>query len=155
MVYDWKTPIYKVSAQTAGEHIEHLDEIYGEVTPQILLDDSRPEDAVLHSCYEWDDGKAAERYRLHQSKMIIGNLVCVSVDDSKEYPTEPVRAFVSVNDRNDKAKYRPITVALSDEDTKNKVLENAYKELEMFQKKYKDLIDVEKVIRDFLMKIAN
>ena len=155
MVYEWKVPLYKVSAQEAGDHIEKLDRIHGEVTPQILLDDSRPEDALLHPCYEWDDEKAAEKYRLHQSKMIIGNLVCVSVNDDDQTLPEPVRAFISVNDRNEKAKYRPTVIALSDAEMKKKAFENAERELEMFQKKYKDLIDVEKILRDFIWKIAN
>ena len=153
MVYEWKTPLYKVSAQTAGEHIEKLDRIHGEVTPQILLDDSRPADAVLHSCYEWDDEKAAERYRLHQSKMIIGNLVCVSINDTDKLP-EPVRAFVTVNARNEKASYRPTVIALSEENARTKVLENATKELESFQRKYAALLDVAAFLEDFAQKIA-
>ena len=155
MVYEWKVPLHKVSAQEAGDHIEKLDRIHGEVTPQILLDDSRPENALLHPCYEWDDEKAAEKYRLHQSKMIIGNLVCVSVSDADQTLPEPVRAFISVNDRNEKAKYRPTVIALSDAEMKKKAFENAERELEMFKKKYKDLIDVEKILRDFIWKIAN
>ena len=154
MVYEWKTPLYKVSAQTAGEHIEELDRLHGEVTPQILLDDSRPEDAVLHSCYEWDDTKAAERYRLHQSKMIIGNLVCVSIND-KDKLQEPVRAFITVNARNEKASYRPTIIALSEDEARAKVLDNATKELESFKRKYEALLDVAEFLKDFAQKIAS
>ena len=157
MVYEWKTPLYKVSAQTAGEHIEELDATYGEVTPRILLEDSRPDDALLHPLYEWDDEKAAEKYRLHQSKNILGNLVIVSVSDNQnqENEIEPVRAFVSVNDRNEKASYRPTVVAMSDEETKYQVLKNASAELKMFERKYRNLLDVGELLKNFLRGLAS
>lgn len=150
MVYKWKVPLYKtVSAQQAGEHIEELDRIHGEVTPQILLDDSRPEDAVLHPCYEWDDSVAAEKYRLHQSKKIIGNLVVVSVSDGKKEEEVPcVNAFVTVKDRNEKASYRPTIVALSNDEMKDQVTKNAVVELKMFKNKYDGLVDFAAVIKE-------
>ena len=152
MVYEWKTPVFsKVSAQTAGEHIEKLAEQHGEVTPKLLLEDSRPKKAVLHPLYEWDDTKAAEKYRLHQSKLIIGNLVIVSVtSEDPQMPPVPVRAFVSVNYRNEKASYRPTLIALSEEATKEKVIANAMSELRSFEQKYTGLIDTEAVIREYL-----
>lgn len=152
MVYQWKTPVFsKVSAQTAGEHIEKLSEEHGEVTPKLLLEDSRPKNAVLHPLYEWDNKKAAEKYRLHQSKLIIGNLVVVSTtSEDPQIPLVPVRAFVSVNDRNEKASYRPTLIALSEEATKEKIIANALSELRSFEQKYKGLIDTEAVIRQYL-----
>ena len=155
MVYQWKTPVFsKVSAQTAGEHIEELDREYGEVTPSLLLEDSRPETAVLHPLYEWNDEKAAEKYRLHQSKMIIGNLVVVRIDEQSEIPKVPVRAFVSVNDRNEKASYRPIVSVLADEASREQILANALTELRMFKSKYEAILDVAETLRDFANKIA-
>ena len=152
MVYQWKTPVFsKVPAQTAGEHIEALSERDGEVTPKSLLEDSRPADAVLHPLYEWDDGKAAEKYRLHQSKLIIGNLEIISVQHEElSIPPTPIRAFVSVNERNEKASYRPTLIALSEEETRKKVIENAKRELASFDAKYKGLIDTVAVISEFL-----
>lgn len=151
MVYKWKVPLYKaVSAQQAGERIEELDRIHGEVTSQILLDDSRPEDAVLHPCYEWDDSVAAEKYRLHQSKKIIGNLVVVSVSEENIDSEEPphINAFVTVNERNEKASYRPTTIALSDENMKEQILKNATAELRMFKAKYDGLVDFATLIKE-------
>lgn len=154
MTYKWKTPVYsKVSAQTAGEHIEELERQLGEVTPKILLDDSRPVDAVLHSLYEWDDTEAAEKWRLQQSKNIIGNLVIVSVENLGEI-NEPVRAFVSVSNRNEKASYVSTVTALSNEETRQRVLKNAEAELHMFTQKYKELLDVASLLEAELQKLT-
>lgn len=150
MVYSWKVPVYKVSAQQAGEHIEELDRIHGEVTPQILLDDSRPTDAVLHPCYEWDDSIAAEKYRLHQSKKIIGNLVIVSVSKNKDDAEKETRvnAFVSIKERNESASYRPTVMALSNSNMKAQVVKNAVAELRMFKAKYNGIVDFESIIKE-------
>ena len=90
-VYKWRNAYGKVSAQTAGEEIEKLCDIHGEVTPKILLDKSRPEEAALHKCYEWDDSKAAEAHRLWRSRQIIGNIILVKHEEQQIQ--EPVRAF--------------------------------------------------------------
>lgn len=152
VAYDWKTPIFsKVSAQTAGEHMEELEEKFGEVTPQILLEDSRPDDAVLHPLYEWDDPKAAERWRLHQSKMIMGNLIVVSVN--KKALQEPVRAFFTVSSGNEQGSYNHICTIVSNEDKKKQVLSNAMRELDMFNRKYQNLLDVTDVLTQFVRKL--
>ena len=155
MVYKWKTPVYsKVSAQVAGEHIEELEKEHGEVTPQILLDDSRPEDAVLHCLFEWDDTAAAEKWRIQQSKNIVGNLVAVSVESSDSEDGE-VRAFVNINNRNEKASYISTVTALSNKETKQRVLRNAEIELEMFTKKYSGLINVASILEEALRKLTS
>lgn len=151
-IYKWKNPIYSVPAQDAGERIEELNKIHGEVTPQIMVDDARPESAVLHPCYEWDDSKAAEKYRCHQSKKIIGNLHVVRIADARKEVS--VRGFVSINGRNEKASYRPFVVAMSEEKTKEQVIKNAKEELRYFKSKYENIIDVISVLKSFLEEIS-
>jgi hypothetical protein len=152
MVYKWKIPIYKVPAQEAGEHIESLIEKNGEVTPKMLVDDARPEDALLHPCFEWNDQKAAEQYRRDQAKNMISNLVTVSVKEESPHPQAP--AFVNVRERNESATYICTTVALSNEKTKEQVLKNAKMELDMFRRKYETLIDVSKLLEDYLLNLS-
>lgn len=153
--YEWKVPIFQVPAQVAGEHIEELEERFGVITPKILLDDSRPEDAVLHSCYEWDDSKAAEKYRLYQSKKIMGNLVVAQIKEvpDKE-PPKFVRAYVSVEERNESAQYVSVTKALSEEYTRQQVLKNAMAELRMFERKYRGYLDVSGILQEFLKELT-
>lgn len=150
MIYKWRVPIYpNVSAQSAGERIEELEKQHGSVTPQILLDDSRPKEAVLHPCYEWDDSVAAEKYRLYQSKKIVGNIVTVTVSEEKQ-AQEPIRAYVSINNRNEQGVYVSSIKALSDEDTREVVLENARSELRAFIKKYKGLVNVVELLEEVI-----
>ena len=150
MVYKWRTYEYPVPAQEAGERIEELDKKYGEVTPEILLEDARPEGSLLHPLYEWRDDIAAEKYRLQQSGKILRELVVVKVDHPEFEPDVPVRAFVSVTPGHNKGGYRPVVVAVSDEETRRQIFENALQELAAFEAKYKHLVDFAELIDAYM-----
>lgn len=129
-----------VAAQIIGEECERLERD-GILTPQALLDASRPEDAPLHSCFEWDDSIAAEEYRKSQSAHLIRSIVKV-VDDY----SEPVRAFTSVTVSEEKPMYVSVERALSDEEMREQVLARAKAELRSFSLKYKHLKELADVI---------
>lgn len=148
MVYEWKIKsLYKVPAQIAGEKIEEIIQDQGSVTKENFLEASRPADSVTHDLFEWDDSAAAEKYRLHQSNMIINSItVKVSVDHKKEPIT--TRAFVNVlpEGGKEKAAFLRIDAALSDEEYKTVVLANAIRELHEFKRKYETYSELSQVI---------
>ena len=153
MIYQWRTFDYPVPAQKAGEHIEELCRKYGEVTPQILVDDARPEDALMHPLYEWNDSIAAEKYRLGQSRRITNDLIVVRVSYEEPELPEPAKAFVSIKPRNESASYKPIVEALSDEDTKKQVIENARMELDSYTRKYRNLVDLVPILEEMIERL--
>lgn len=132
MVYQWKIPIAPVSAQTAGEEFERLYEKNGRLAPEDVVDESRPESAPLHECFEWNDEVAAEKYRVVQAGNIIRAIV--KVEPAPEAPAQTVRAFVHV--RQD---YHPISVVVKNPDMSEELLANARREMVAFIAKYKSL----------------
>ena len=152
MVYKWRTYDRCVPAQDVGDHIEELDKQFGEVTPQILLDDARPDKALLHPLYEWRDDVAAEKYRLGQSREIMSELVLVCVANEPVQVSAPVRAFVSVSDLKEKARYRPVVTVMSEEETRQQVIKNALAELDAFKRKYDGLVDFASLVKEWLDK---
>lgn len=148
-LYSWRHSHGGVSAQAAGEMIEKIEARDGVVTKEAFLEESRPEDSPTHGCFEWDDGIAAEKYRLWQSGSVIRD-VCITVvsDDDKAPIKTPV--FVNtVKNCTAPAKFMSVEVALADETHRNTILENAFSELQEFRKKYgrlKELAEVFKVI---------
>lgn len=133
MVYQFKLPtLYPVSAQTAGEELHRIYTDKGQLKPADVVDESRPESAPLHPCFEWNDAVAAEEYR----KVQAGNLIR-SVTVVHETPThEPieVRAFVKPLET-----YAPIEVVVNSEEQMADLLESALAELKAFEKKYATL----------------
>lgn len=146
MVYQWKRNM-PVDAQKAGEHLEKLEKKHGEVTPEIVLKDAKQEKSVLHSCFEWDDKKAAEGYRLTQARFILQNLTVCVEKEGEEEPTL-TRAFVNVSPvsmSGNKGSYLSITNALSDEESRKIVLRNAMSELISYKRKYEELNELQEV----------
>lgn len=144
--YDWKVKTYPISADVAGKHFEELQKKEGVITCQNLLDSARPEDSAIHSCYEWDDGIAAEKYRLSQSGDLIRNLVRVAVaDDGKDMKT--YRAFVNISkaDSFETGNFVDTEKALSNEETRKIVLKKALDELTAFQNKYETFEELSNV----------
>ena len=132
MVYQWRVPgIIPVDAQTAGEELERIYNRDGSITPEAVVEDSVDPSAPLHGCFEWDDKKAAHKYRITQAQGIIRCIVSV---DTPASPETPVRAFVST-----KQEYKPITVVLDDEVARAELLHSALCELENFKRKYATL----------------
>jgi len=144
MVYSWKYGM-PVKAEVAGKRFEELQAKHGEITPKIVLDDARGVKSPLHPCFEWDDGKAAEQYRLQQAGLMIRALV-VTVEDA-EIP-KPARAFVNVADVSEKqGRFIAISTALSKEETRRAVLARAMLELSQFRAKYEDLQELADVFK--------
>ena len=140
----WKSGSHhKVDAQVAGDECSRVEREVG-LTPKNLVDASRPEDAPLHSEFEWDDTLAAERYRETQASSIIRHLVTVEVD-GKEVPE--TRSYVSVpakdtTDNDSKNAYVNIYKALTEPETKDLVLRRALSELRAFERKYKNMSEL-------------
>lgn len=150
MVYSWKVSgLYNVSAQDAGEELDRISEERG-LTAQAVVDESRDEHAVLHCCFDWNDDTAAESWRREQARHLIA---CVTVKDESIHPTEPVRLYVSVQERDT---YKPIKLVISDEEMRARMIKNALRELIEFKHKYKVLMGVtESPLKEVLEALAD
>ena len=76
--------------------------------------------------------------------MLIANVVRVSVDPNANEPN--TRAFVNVSLGKGQGRFKPVLQALSDEDERQIVLENAKREAKAFAEKYATLSELAKVI---------
>ena len=137
MVYQYKVPYARVSAQTAGEELARIECEHGGLTPELVVNASREELAPLHPVFEWDDRKAAECYRVVQAGSVIRN-VTVKIEEAARM--EPTRAFVNVAPVGQrKGIFVSIKNAMGDEETRETVVARALAELEKVKEKYKDL----------------
>lgn len=144
MIYAWKYS-WAVPAQVAGEYLSELEKSKGKLTPELVLNESRDENAVLHSCFEWDDEKAAEGYRLYQAGKILRDITVV-IERENTSP-QNIRAFVNVSDnsKRETGKFISLNVAMNNSDYKAQVLKNALYELQIFKNKYSAYTELGKV----------
>lgn len=140
MIYQIKSGArLAVSAQVAGEECKRLAE-QGRLKPKSLVDESRPEDAPLHKCFEWNDDVAAEKWRETQAAYIIR-----SVEVTVEQSSEPTRAFV-VTVSDGERTYKDIGYVLRSSESREALLDAAKRELMAFMRKYKTLSELSDVM---------
>jgi len=81
--YEWKMKSFAkgIEPDLAVEEFERIEGLYGSLTAEHILKAAEPEDSILHPLFEWDDDKAAEKYRLQQARSIINNIEVKIVAD--------------------------------------------------------------------------
>ena len=82
-----------VNADVAGNELAKLTKKHGALTPDVVVEDARPEDAALHPVFEWDDFKAAEAHRRQQARTLIRSVQVVRETDTGEV-RQPVYVHV-------------------------------------------------------------
>ena len=150
--YRWKiNGLFPVDAQTAGEELARIYDRDGRLTPKSVLDESRDENAPLHSCFTWNDSEAAEKYRLQQAGNIIRALVTV---EARPQDTRPVAIRVYHNVRPEG--YQPLQYIVTRPDMREEMMQNARRDLINFRSKYLALADIEefKPLMELISRIA-
>ena len=146
MVYRWgDRRSYAVDPNVAGKVMEDLAAKEG-LTAQNLVKASRPEDAPLHGCFEWDDRIAADHYRENQARHIITAIEVVRDEGRAEEKEKPVviQAFHAL--RTDEVEgYEHIETIMSDEEKKERLMQLAKRDMGIFKDKYSELKRLSKV----------
>lgn len=135
MQAEWKIKgLFNADAQRVADEIGE-----NSITPEQVLEKARNDkNSELHKCFEWNDGIAAEKYRLIQARKIIINLAYVP----KEKTDEPVRCFQITRE---KSVYMPTKQFLVNNDEYQDLLKRAKVELESFKRRYATLSELETV----------
>ena len=129
--YEWNDDYrLKLDANIVGGVLEQLEKKDGGITAVAFLDASRPEDSPTHSIFEWNDTKAAESWRLHQSRTTI-NALRVTYTDSNGDDVK-VSAFIKTTPGETRTVYENINDALSNETKREIILNRIRGELDSF-----------------------
>ena len=140
LVASWKPGfgLFKADAQKVADEIM---EIGDEVKPEQILEKARDKTTELHKCFEWNDSVAAEKYRLHQARTIVCQLVIKEAEGKQE--TTPVRVFHRTENGGG---YKSMSFIVKDSTEYQKLLEMARSELRAFKAKYHSLSEFEEII---------
>lgn len=91
-------------------------------------------DSQLHGRFEWDDSKAAEKYRLEQARQ----LIAIHVRDE-----EGNRSTISlVQDRNPDGGYRQLGAVMSNAELRQMAVRQAMREFRRWERRYKHLSEL-------------
>lgn len=140
---DFEADVSKVPPSDAADELDRIRAERGALRPDVIVEESRPVDAVLHPVFEWDDTVAAERFRRTQARGLIRCLV-VSRPATETTTRQEIRAFVSVTQPEQKSpEYVPIRVVLKEEFLRDQVIAQALHDMEAFQRKHAAFVEFE------------
>lgn len=113
----------------------------GVLPARAVVDFARNPDTALHQRFTWDDGEAAEKWRLQEARHIIAS---VKIEPR---PDVTVRAWCSLPDDRigDEPVYRPVVKVLSNADLRAQLLKSVVDELGRFKAKHKNLSELASV----------
>jgi hypothetical protein len=70
-----------VDPEAAYARIANLRE-QGRSTPGDIVEDARPEGSTLHDAFTWDDGEAAEKFRLQEARHLCSAIIVIRDEDT-------------------------------------------------------------------------
>ena len=122
---------------------EEILEIGEEAKAEQIVEKARDERTELHKCFEWDDRKAAENYRIVQAVKLTSNLVIVRSEEQIERQEPEIRVF---HKPTSSSGYKPISVIIQNKDEYQELLKRAYAELHAFKVKYSSLQELDYIL---------
>lgn len=115
----------------------------GIITPDALVTYARDNPlSALHRCFDWDDAKAGQRWRLEQAAGLVRRY-CIRVEGD-DGEVIRIRGFVSLpsDRRENPGTYRLTTRVMTEADQVAEMVETAKMELHAFRLKYAALQQV-------------
>lgn len=151
--YHWNEgwEVKGLSADVAGRIV--AESMGYENLPAKLAQDARSRKHPFHKCLEWDDGKAAEQYRISQVRLIIRSLrTRIKTTDGEK---AAIRAFSNIFHGSGMYYFTPDV--LKDKELRKKLLEQAKRDAKKFANKYRGLVgigSIVKAMKGFLEEVA-
>lgn len=122
-----------VDAQKVADEIISIGD---SATPQQIVEKARGKGTELHKCFTWENRLAAEKWRTHEARLLVGHLVIQRPEKEADKPE--VRYFHKTDAGSG---YKPCFTVFTQDDEYTAMLNLAIAELKMFQKKYQILAD--------------
>jgi len=147
--YKWtRKPRNAPDANIANKFIEGVKKKRGGITPQLLVIESKKIKSPLHDCFEWDDSKAAEGFRIVQAREILRFLVVVIEEDNQE-ESKTVRAYIAPSSigKEDNTSYVTVGDVCEDEDLSAAYIRQLNRELIGIRNKIKNFKVFSEVVK--------
>lgn len=120
---------------------QEIESIGTDISPQEIVEFARNPDTELNKCFTWDDNTAAEKWRLHEARAIVRNIVVV---DKRDDSAEPV-SFRVFHKTESTDGYKPLSLIIQNEDEYKKLLRNCETDLRIIKKKYQNLSEYQEI----------
>lgn len=158
MVYKFKNKYFFRSPNVDVKKIyDEIVAIGEDIKPDQILEKARDKKTELYKCFEWDDKKAAKRWRLEQAKNIIRSIVIVPDNTENTKIEYTIRAFENIG-HDENQRYMKTYDIMKDAELFSQLLENIYYEIEKWENKLKTYESASENVlkaREILTKVKN
>lgn len=115
----------------------------GEITASVLVELARPKNSPAHAGFEWDNGKAAEEYRLIQARRWIKLIEVQQAADADQEPVMVSLVHVPSAERGEKeGTYKPLPMLVKAPDEYQRALAEAKQQLAAAQRAVDSLVEL-------------
>ena len=134
--YKFEVPsLFKgLNADDVGAEFKRIKEKHRTINKSLIVEESKNEDSYLHEYFEWDNEKAADKWREEQARLLIKNIKVTVVNETIECS---VRAFVhTVTTDCPTRSYVPIQEVINDETAYKDLVSQIERDYGNFKSKY-------------------
>lgn len=145
----------RISKKTADPQVvgDSLDSLQrdngGRLTARVVVDAARPIESPLHSCFEWDDVRAAELYREDQARHVLSSIRILQPKNDPREPQRIIHAYVNVEEKvgdERQRAYVPVARVLSDDDLLKEAINRAAAELRAMEDRYAEFDGIARAV---------
>jgi len=123
----------------------------GKFTPKQVLEAARNKRSPLHGLFDWDDSTAAEKWRVHQARILIASIKYDVKTSTIEFEQRAFERIVSSREELPLALpgpgYISIAAATNIPSFEQQLLEQAMKQLQLFKERYAKCSEVFTTLR--------
>lgn len=147
------SPFPKQAAPAVGRELHRIRKRHeGNLEPKHVVEAAASTTSPLHRFFEWDNGAAANQYRLAQARRLIGAIEVVVIVNRKEIPVREFHNVVITNkEENSKPvrAYVPLNRIEEDKVLRDQVTADVIHDAEYFLRKYRGILESCGVATDF------
>jgi len=137
---------FKCRPAVAEKEFARITERHGELTAEAIVSEARNRRNPLHQDFEWNDGKAAEKFRLQQAGDMMRALRIEYLTDRGQKVN--TRLLINVAETKDSGtSYHHIKVVLSDREMRERAVDAALARLLAVKREYEHLKELADVFR--------
>jgi hypothetical protein len=136
MTYKWSAYQFKGDANKVGRELERIEEVSELTNDSVLEYAEKNKNSELHKCFEWDDTKAARKYRLTQATAILQNISIVINEEEQD----TTKAFVSIKTEEETKVYKNIVSVIENDEEYNQLKERAKRDFISYKEKYDKIL---------------
>lgn len=134
----WKEGYHgKGNPQLCAEEIMSIGD---DVSAEQIVEFARNPESELHKSFTWDNDIAAEKWRVHEARQVLCNLV-IKKTDGKKQEREEIRLFHNI----ESGHYKLISVIIQNEDEYQSLLRQCREALQTLKRKYSSLSEYQDI----------